>query len=56
MLATSRLGQAILDPEDESLPYISDEEEQIIRTILKRINGEERPAPASARENQEAGE
>jgi ABC-type lipoprotein export system ATPase subunit len=56
MLATSRLGQAILDPEDESLPYISDEEERIIRTILQRINGEGRPAPAAARENPETGE
>ncbi len=38
MLAASKLGQAILDPDDEPLPYISDEEERIMRGILKRIN------------------
>jgi ABC-type lipoprotein export system ATPase subunit len=40
MLATSKLGQAILDPDDEPLPYISAEEERIIRSVLKRVDGE----------------
>lgn len=37
MLARSRLGQAILATDDEPLPYISDEEEAVMRRILLRI-------------------
>ena len=39
MLAQSKLGQAILDPDDESLPYISEDEEQVLRRVLARVNG-----------------
>ena len=36
-LAHSKLGQAILDPEDEPLQQITPDEELILRRILKRI-------------------
>jgi ABC-type lipoprotein export system ATPase subunit len=39
MLARSRLGQAILDPDDKPLPLISDDEEAVLRRVLERING-----------------
>jgi len=39
MLAQSKLGQAILDPDDEPLPYISADEEQVLRRVLARVNG-----------------
>jgi len=39
MLARSRLGQAILDPNDGPLPLISDEEEAVLRRVLERVNG-----------------
>ena len=38
-LANSRLGQAILDPEDEPLEQITPEEELVLRRILERIDG-----------------
>jgi ABC-type lipoprotein export system ATPase subunit len=41
MLARSRLGQAILDPDDKPLPLISDDEEAVLRRVLERINGAE---------------
>jgi ABC-type lipoprotein export system ATPase subunit len=38
-LANSRLGQAILDPDDEALAQITPEEELVLRRILERIDG-----------------
>ena len=38
-LANSRLGQAILDPDDEPLAQITPEEELVLRRILERIDG-----------------
>lgn len=37
MLARSRLGQAVLETDDAPLPYISDEEEAVLRRILVRV-------------------
>ncbi len=39
MLARSRLGQAILDPNDRPLPLITPEEEAVLRRVLERVNG-----------------
>lgn len=38
-LANSRLGQAILDPDDDPLEQITEEEELVLRRILERIDG-----------------
>ena len=38
-LANSRLGQAIMDPDDEPLEQITPEEELVLRRILERIDG-----------------
>ena len=37
MLAQSRLGQVILDPSDAPIPHISDEEEAVLRRVLRRL-------------------
>jgi ABC-type lipoprotein export system ATPase subunit len=44
MLARSRLGQAILENGDAPLPYLSAEEEAVLRRILLRVSG---PAPTA---------
>jgi ABC-type lipoprotein export system ATPase subunit len=41
MLARSRLGHAILDEEDMPLKEISPEEEEVLRRVLKRVDGAE---------------
>ncbi len=38
-LANSRLGQAIMDPDDDPLEQITAEEELVLRHILERIDG-----------------
>jgi ABC-type lipoprotein export system ATPase subunit len=50
MLARSKLGQSILDPDDAPLQQITPEEEEVLRQILVRLNhgGEEEDVPIEA--------
>ena len=51
MLANSKLGQAILNTEDNPLEQITPEEELVLRHILQRLDGTPSPADNASADN-----